>query len=527
LTNRSAEEKEAQRRVLQDALDRERSRSERNRLGQFATPSLLASEVVETSLSMLGKRKKGVSFLDPAFGTGSFFAALSRHKKTVKRALGFEIDPHYSKPAIDLWSDTALRLKTADFFDERAAKNGGPVDLLVCNPPYVRHHHIEAQRKLTLQARVKRELGLDVSGLAGLYVYYLLLSHAWLGPDGMSVWLIPGEFMDVNYGRPLKDYLSSRVTLVRIHRFRPEDVQFADALVSSVVIWLQNKPPARQYDVEISEGGSIATPHASRSVPIGTLRTERRWSGLFAPEQAKKGQRLEHGLTLRDVFRIRRGVATGANEFFVLDERRAQSFARDVLKPLLPPPRRLEETEVLAEPNGDPALSPKSFLLDVRLPLSDVRARFPLVANYLEEGEAKFAARYLCRSRRYWYEQEVRKPAPLLCTYMGRSSKRGAPFRFILNHSDAIATNVYLMLYPKPMLDAVLHDNQGMLRDLWTRLDALAAEHFRSLSRVYGGGLHKFEPSELGALPLGELGDMLRDVGVDAEHQAEFFEAAS
>ena len=76
-----------------------------------------------------------------------------------------------------------------------------------------------------------------------LYGYFLLLAHRWLAPGGVGVWVVPAEFLDVNYGQALKDYLATRVTLHRLHRFDPEDVQFADALVSSVVVALINVPP--------------------------------------------------------------------------------------------------------------------------------------------------------------------------------------------------------------------------------------------------------------------------------------------
>ena len=54
-----------------------------------------------------------------------------------------------------------------------------------------------------------------------------------MADDGLAAWLIPSEFMDVNYGRAIKEYLLNQVTLLRIHRFDPSDVQFNDALVSS------------------------------------------------------------------------------------------------------------------------------------------------------------------------------------------------------------------------------------------------------------------------------------------------------
>src|SRR5207302_6159457 len=86
---------------------------------------------------------------------------------------------------------------------------------------------------------------IKISGLAGLYCYFLLLADAWLADGGFGIWLIPSEFMDVNYGQAVKRYLTEDVKLVHIHRFCPADVQFSDALVSSAVVVFEKtlRPP--------------------------------------------------------------------------------------------------------------------------------------------------------------------------------------------------------------------------------------------------------------------------------------------
>ncbi|MGH8510504.1 MAG: Eco57I restriction-modification methylase domain-containing protein, partial [Gammaproteobacteria bacterium] len=50
-------------------------------------------------------------------------------------------------------------------------------DLILANPPYVRHHHMDRQDE-RLQRLVYKMAGVEVSGLAGLYVYFLLLATA-------------------------------------------------------------------------------------------------------------------------------------------------------------------------------------------------------------------------------------------------------------------------------------------------------------------------------------------------------------
>ena len=87
-------------------------------------------------------------------------------------------------------------------------------------------------------------------------------------PDSLSIWLIPSEFMDVNYGSALKEYLLNRVDLVRIHRFDPNEVQFEDALVSSAVVWFRNRAPVPGSAPEFTLAGS--SPGRSRSGTVST-----------------------------------------------------------------------------------------------------------------------------------------------------------------------------------------------------------------------------------------------------------------
>ncbi len=77
----------------------------------------------------------------------------------------------------------------------------------------------------------------------------------------------------------------------------------------------------------------------------------------------------------------------------------------------------------------------------------------------------------------------------------GRPSAVNLPFRFILNHSEATAANVYLMLYPKPVLSSALSRDGKLYRALWKALSSITAETLVE-GRVYGG-LHKLEPKEL------------------------------
>src|SRR4051812_30257731 len=69
-------EVELHRLSLQSELDAGKTQAERNKLGQFATPTDLARHVLKFGVSLLGDAQ--IRFLDPAIGTGSFYSALRR-----------------------------------------------------------------------------------------------------------------------------------------------------------------------------------------------------------------------------------------------------------------------------------------------------------------------------------------------------------------------------------------------------------------------------------------------------------------
>ena len=265
---------EAQRIVEQAQLDAAKHSTERNRLGQFATPNALAIEILNYSKTLLPPNKK-IRFLDPAIGTGSFYSALlqSFSLDRIESAIGYEIDRDFAETAIKLWADTPLQLNIADFTESIAPQNKKlRANLLICNPPYVRHHHLSVDKKKSLKQLGIESTGTQLSGLAGLYCYFLLAAHQWMSPDGLACWVIPAEFMDVNYGGKIKEYLLDRVTLLRVHRFSADDLQFANVLVSTSIIWFKNTQPIGDYSIEFTYGRSITKPISSHPVSTKTLR---------------------------------------------------------------------------------------------------------------------------------------------------------------------------------------------------------------------------------------------------------------
>ena len=509
---------EEQRLALQNRLDDNKTLAERNRMGQFATPTVLAREIIAHGLGLLPEHGP-IRFLDPAFGTGAFYSALRVivPEYRIKSAAGYEIDPHYAEPARVLWRNMPIDIHLRDFTCVSPEELGA--NFLICNPPYIRHHHIDSTRKAELQCRTGIACGIRPSGLSGLHCNFIGLAHPFMAPGCIAGWLIPGQSLKVNYGRMLRRYLLEKVTLLHIHYHDPKDMQFGDALVSSTVVWFENTPPRKQHEIRVTFGGSLTAPMEFGKALSDDLAAGTGWMrpvqvkpvfGTGRTRETRTNPAVRASTVLGDLFDIRRGLVTGANKFFIMTRTQIEErgLPRECFTPILPGPRHIPDNEIRADKDGLPLIENPLFLLDVRLSRQEINEKYPRLDAWLmqgETGENPVSARYLCRHRAPWYVQEQRATAPMLCAYMGRGSR---PFRFVLNHSRATATNVFLMMVPKWKESELISGNSGFLRKLHAFLNDNSADLI-DCGRVYGGGLHKIEPGELRRFPIrGFTGDL-------------------
>ena len=75
------------------------------------------------------------------------------------------------------------------------------------------------------------------------------------------------------------------------------------------------------------------------------------------------------------------------------------------------------------------------------------------------------------------------------------------------------------MLYPKEPLNRLMKEKPEFKRRVWRLLNGICSKAMLGEGRVYGGGLHKLEPKELGNVPAVALAEMLRGMGLLYEQQ--------
>jgi methylase of polypeptide subunit release factors len=144
--------------------------------------------------------------IDPGSGSGRYLLAAGRRFPGA-RLIGVEIDPLAALIARGNLAAAGLAARAAiEFADFRVFEPAccAGRTLYLGNPPYVRHHLVSSPWKDWLK-RDAAALGLEASGLAGLHLHFVLAIARRAAPGDFGAPITAAEWLDVNYGRLVRD----------------------------------------------------------------------------------------------------------------------------------------------------------------------------------------------------------------------------------------------------------------------------------------------------------------------------------
>ncbi len=415
--------------------------------------------------------------VDPGAGSGRLLRAAARRHPDA-RLVAVERDPLASlvlRGTLHAEGLTPrLTVHATDYLRAGLGRARGRT-LYVANPPYVRHHGIDAASKRWLE-RQARELGLRASLLSGLHVYFWVATLLGARAGDVGCFVTSSEWLDVNYGALVRTLLVGPLGGLGIDLLAPSVAAFADAqTTASIVRFEVGAAPATLSFRELREVGEPPRRARVRIVHRETLSRAARWTPLFRATPRRRGAYVELG----ELCRVHRGQVTGANRIWIA------GLHSDELPESLSFPAITRARELFASGAVLDDLGELRRVIDLPEDLGELTpTERRLVERFLRRARAMGAASgYVASHRRAWWSVGLHAPAPILATYMARR-----PPAFVVNRAGARHINVAHGLYPRVPLGE-------------RALAALAA-HLGSSTvvadgRTYAGGLTKFEPREM------------------------------
>ncbi|MBI0447247.1 hypothetical protein D9600_15140 [Deinococcus sp. DB0503] len=242
--------------------------------------------------------------------------------------------------------------------DENREGNGG-FDIVIGNPPYVRHERLGKEYKAALGGAFP-----DVStGTADLYVYFYQKGLNLLRGGGRLAFITPNKFMRAGYGEKLRGVLSAQNRVEMLADFG--DLPVFDATTYPLIALIAKAKPAGQTVQMLPERTLKA--HLGQAIEGGVPAVREALASfhqyarsLMAPlkagELSAKEWTLDDPRVLRLMEKLRaagrplgevvdgkfyRGIVTGYNEAFVIGEKErtdliaADPRSEEVIKPFL------------------------------------------------------------------------------------------------------------------------------------------------------------------------------------------------
>ena len=459
-------------------------------LGQVATPPVLAKAMATWVCA-----PHPSTILDPALGLGNLLHAC-RALSPQATLTGIEIDAeivaqaHHTAPA-------NTRLHSGDYLRMRVP----PSPAIIANPPYIKASRLNFDAHDWAAFEDRFDCKLD--RLTNAYALFLLKIWHDLAPEGRAAVLIPGEFLNANYGVEIKRKLAREIHPIATLVLDPSINAFDTALTTSAILLLEkSRVPRRHMPAYLGRslqclGPAVeaiaATPGSPPPVELpttelSTLSPDEKWLNRIL------GHHEEHAAfthRVGDFFRCSRGIATGANEYFCLRPSEVSRHGLSV-RDFFPCVTKTADVSGLV---FDDDTHHRLQTDDKRCWLLAPKQPDAPMLRYLALGrDAGVAGKFLPSHRPVWYLPENRPAAHAWIAVFSRDT-----LKCIFNASETRNLTCFHSVYARSgsSLDAA--------RLVVFLNSSLGRTAVRQAQRFYGDGLNKLEPKDVEAIPCPSL----------------------
>jgi len=201
-------------------------------------------------------------------------------------------------------------------------------DVVIANPPYVR------QEEIIFKLELRKEYEI-FNSVSDLYTYFYERASKLLKKFGVLTFITSNKFLRARYGSHLRKYLQTNTTIKNIINFGSRHMFEA---ITNTLIFIATKEKNEENVFNYSD--SIEVPDKIKFSQ--SALQDREWT-IEKPEIIYLKSKIEEmGRLLRDWdIKINRGILTGYNEAFIIDEVtkneliKIEPQAKEIIKPII------------------------------------------------------------------------------------------------------------------------------------------------------------------------------------------------
>lgn len=475
--------------------------------GSYYTPH----KTVEFMKKYLTKEHKIYGkVLEPSAGDGRFIDELEK-EDNIQQLLAVELSEKKTQYLNSKGYLDKVEIVTADFlnFVENTSEK---YQLIIGNPPYINIKNMEDDAKEKAKD-ICSQFKLSGSLMQNMWVAFLLGAVSCLKKEGTIFFVLPTEFLQVQYAEKIRLFLEEHFDTIHILSFKER--MFPDIEQESCLVYLTNEFKNQAYiNFKIYEKLDSDKPYycskIQRNKPL------KKWTNAILSDEEIDLLNV-FGAKYKKVFEMcdaSPGIVTGANNEFILTRTQVEELdCQEFILPTIPKSNMLDgQFEITQEVVRQLGAREKRIYL---LNLSDVNKELfsQQLNRYLTQigdkentSKTKLKDRYKCKNRKPWYGVPIVRNGDIFFF-----KRYGKIPRVCINEANVYTTDIAYNMRVNPE-----YDKGSMAFCFYNSLTLTQCEYN---GRYYAGGVSELTPSEFKGLviPYCEIG---RD---DIEHLAQLF----
>ena len=279
--------------------------------GSYYTPQKTVRFIYDY-LHEQGKCIKTV--LEPSAGDGRFIETFAK-LDLVDSIVGVELYAEKARAIDKRISSSKVTVIASDFIKFASACNSS-FQLIVGNPPYINIKNM-GKEFLDSSRSLCKNLKLPESLIQNSWVAFVLASTQLLADNGAVFFVLPTEFLQVQYAEKLRVYLEKTFNTIHILSF--SERMFPEIEQEACLVYLTNEPQGLPY-ISYRQYSKLDS-----NIPVFESKIERnkplkKWSNaILSDEEIDLLNRIScQYATIANLSESAPGIVTGANNKFIL-----------------------------------------------------------------------------------------------------------------------------------------------------------------------------------------------------------------
>lgn len=431
--------------------------------------------------------------LEPSVGDGRFIEVFEKDKN-IQKFVAVELIEEKVKVLKDKGYDRRIKIVNDDFlnFSERTDER---YHLVIGNPPYINIKNMKDDIKEKAK-KICEEYHLPNSLMQNMWVAFVLAAIACLEKGGIIFFVLPMEFLQVQYAEKIRVFLEERFDTIHILSFKER--MFPEIEQESCLVYLTNEYKNQPYiNFKIYDRLDSDLPYycskIQRNKPL------KKWTNaILSDEDIDLLNRID--AKYKKVFEVcdaSPGIVTGANNEFILTKGQVEQLeCQQFVLPIIFKSIILSGLLLLTQNDIQRFGETGKQIYLLNLSNTDKNLFSEPLKEYLDNiGEKenaekiKLKDRYKCKNRKPWYGVPIVRNGDLF--FFKRYDK--IP-RICVNEADVYTTDIAYNMRLKPG-----YDRESMAFCFYNSLTLTQCEFY---GRYYAGGVSELIPSEFKRLAI-------------------------